>query len=72
MTLSQRISSVIKTHREYKGHQSKDVAEAAGYSKAMYSQLENGNRALTVDGLERISDALGIAPSTRLYGVLRK
>lgn len=50
----------VAVWRGYRGLTQKSVAERAGLSQAMISQIETGKRTGDVDTLKRIAEALGV------------
>lgn len=53
----------IKFYRDRLGLTHEQVAQAAGTSNQMIGLLERGQRKLTVEWMERIAPALGVAPA---------
>lgn len=52
--------------RAAKNWSQQDLADAAGTTNQQIGRLENGNRKLTVDWLERIASALKVTPKDLL------
>lgn len=57
------IRARIRAIREAQGLRALDMAESIGVSRPFYTQLEGGQRRLTVDNLFKIIRALGVSIS---------
>lgn len=65
------IGRVLKAYREKLGRNQRDVAESAGISFSMLSQIERGLVLPSVDTLFLLCDALGMEP-VELFGRLSR
>ena len=60
----EREANSIRDHRFDARMTCKEVAEKAGISKAYYTQLEHGNRKLTVEAAAKLEPVLGVSWET--------
>lgn len=66
--LRKEIGTAIMEIRRSKGYNQKQLAEVLGISRSTLSKIENGNFAISVDYLERISLALNFQIILRKSG----
>ncbi|MCA0387318.1 MAG: helix-turn-helix domain-containing protein [Bacteroidetes bacterium] len=66
--LRKEIGTAIMEIRRSKGYNQKQLAEVLGISRSTLSKIENGNFAISVDYLERISHALNFQIIIRKSG----
>lgn len=56
----QRIAANVKRLRKQRGLSQEEIAELAGFHRTYVSQLERCVTNISVDGLERLADALDV------------
>lgn len=61
------ISEALKLARLYWGYSQVELAEATGISQAMISDIERGTKAVTLETLDRYSEALGVRKSDLMF-----
>lgn len=66
--LAQRVGEQIRAHRKLQRLTLKDVAGRLGTSPQTVQRLEAATMTLSVDWIERISEALGLEDGTELFG----
>lgn len=66
MALRQILAENLRTARRHAGLSQEGLADAAGIDRTYVSALERSRYAATVDVIERLALALGVAPSTLL------
>lgn len=57
-----RLSELVRRERERRGWRPIDLARAAGVSKSVITNLENGKRLGRADTIAKVTQALGIDP----------
>ena len=63
----QIINEALTVARLYWGYSQAELAEKLGVSQAMVSEIERGNKAVTMEMLERYSNALDVRKSQLLF-----
>lgn len=63
----QKINEVLSLARMYWGYSQSEMAEELGMSQAMVSEIERGTRSVTMDTLDRYSEALGVRKSQLMF-----
>lgn len=58
--VKQRVGSLIREARKAKGLTQKELGDMIGVAESTFSRFEKGGQNLTLDTLQRISDALGV------------
>jgi transcriptional regulator with XRE-family HTH domain len=66
------LGDVIASLRKEKDITGREVAESVNIKTSYLSQLENGNRPITIKNLFRIATALGTTPADLLFETLVK
>jgi transcriptional regulator with XRE-family HTH domain len=51
----------------YWGYSQQDMADALGMSQAMVSEIERGTKSVTLETLDRYSEALGVKKSQLMF-----
>lgn len=62
--LRQRVAANLRRARQGRGWSQEELAARAQISQTYTSQIESGQRAVSVDTVEKLSDALGLDPSS--------
>jgi transcriptional regulator with XRE-family HTH domain len=65
------IGQAIRSLRSQKGLSQKALAESARITPSFLSQVEGGHRAASLTVLQRISDALDIAPEVLIWDAVQ-
>lgn len=61
------ISEALKLARLYWGYSQTEMSQATGISQAMISEIERGTKAVTLETLDRYSEALGVRKSDLMF-----
>ncbi|WP_299553098.1 helix-turn-helix domain-containing protein [uncultured Tateyamaria sp.] len=61
------INEALTLSRLYWGYSQMDMAKALGMSQAMVSEIERGTKSVTLETLERYSEALGVKKSQLMF-----
>jgi transcriptional regulator with XRE-family HTH domain len=61
------INDALALARLYWGYSQAEMAEALGMSQAMVSEIERGTKAVTLETLDKYSEALGIKKSQLMF-----
>ncbi|AEI94256.1 helix-turn-helix domain-containing protein [Roseobacter litoralis] len=61
------INEALTLARLYWGYSQVEMAEALGMSQAMVSEIERGSKSVTLETLERYSEALGVKKSQLMF-----
>lgn len=61
------LNEALRVARKYWGLTQAELAEEMGVSQAMVSEIERGNKSVSMDMLERYSEALGIRQSELMF-----
>jgi len=61
------INEALTLSRLYWGYSQVEMAKALGMSQAMVSEIERGTKAVTLETLDRYSDALGVKKSQLMF-----
>ena len=61
------LNEALLVARKYWGFTQAELAESMGVSQAMISDIERGSKAVSMDMLDRYSEALGIRRSQLLF-----
>ena len=67
MTKRPMINEALRLVRHYWGYTQKDLAETLEVTQSLVSDIENGQKSVSLDLLERYSAALGIRMSQLLF-----
>jgi len=65
-TTSRRVGEAARSVREAKDLSTRDIGRALGRSHTWIVEREAGNRAITVDDLVALAEALDVSPRTLL------
>ena len=63
----QMINEALSLARMYWGYSQTEMAEALGMSQAMVSEIERGTKSVTLETLDRYSEALGVKKSQLVF-----
>lgn len=64
---SAMINEALKLARLYWGYSQVELANATGISQAMISEIERGLKSVTLETLDRYSEALGVRKSQLMF-----
>lgn len=67
MTKRPMINEALRLVRHYWGYTQAELAEALGVAQSMVSDVESGQKSVSMDLLERYSEVLGIRMSQLLF-----
>ena len=67
-TLMRTIGANVKAYRTARGMTQEALAEKAGISTSFCTNIERGNKAISILVLYDLADALGVTPNHLIYG----
>jgi transcriptional regulator with XRE-family HTH domain len=64
--LRQVLAAKVKAARTARGWSQEELGERAGLSQVYLSHVESAKRAVSIDCVEQLADAFGVAPASLL------
>jgi transcriptional regulator with XRE-family HTH domain len=65
-SLRQVLAAKVRSERQSRGWSQEELAGRAGLSQVYISNVESAKRAVSIDCVQQLADALGVAPASLL------